>query len=208
MDNIILKLNTNSSFSIDEYINHILYSVLYNKFDEFIEEYKPMTKDGDKITASMMLEKIEPYSVTLSLNAFTESSENELTQLAYTIKDYLKKFDENFEIDNVICENEGKTLYFATNLKDTLLLEKYYEDLESIIDEAYDTAVNNIIKNINAFMDKNLFNENKLIHLLNDYIDYSSDDMLFLIDDICNNSDHKLVRSDLDIGKAELLIEN
>lgn len=208
MDNIILKLNTNSSFSIDEYMNHILYSVLYNKFDEFIEEYKPMTKDGDKITASMMLEKIEPYSVTLSLNAFTESSENELTQLAYTIKDYLKKFDENFEIDNVICENEGKTLYFATNLKDTLLLDKYCEDLESIIDETFSIAVNNIIKNINAFMDKNLFNENKLIHLLNDYIDYSNDDMLFLIDDICNNSDHKLTQNDLDIGKAELLIEN
>lgn len=207
MDNIILKLNTNSSFSIDEYINHILYSVLYNKFDEFIEEYKPMTKDGDKITASMMLEKIEPYSVTLSLNAFTESSENELTQLAYAIKDYLKKFDENFEIDNVICENEGKTLYFATNLKDTLLLDKYYEDLESIIDETFSIAVNNIIKNINAFMDKNLFNENKLIHLLNDYIDYSNDDILFLIDDICNNSDHKLTQNDLDIGKAELLID-
>lgn len=207
MDNIILKLNTNSSFSIDEYMNQILYSVLYNKFDEFIEEYKPMTKDGDKITASMMLEKIEPYSVTLSLNAFTESSENELTQLAYTIKDYLKKFDENFEIDNVICENEGKTLYFATNLKDTLLLDKYYEDLESIIDETFSIAVNNIIKNINAFMDKNLFNENKLIHLLNDYIDYSNDDMLFLIDDICNNSDHKLTQNDLDIGKAELLID-
>ena len=208
MDNIILKLNTNSSFSIDEYMNHILYSVLYNKFDEFIEEYKPMTKDGDKITATMMLEKIEPYSVTLTLNAFTESSENELTQLAYTIKDYLKKFDENFEIDNIICENEGKTLYFATNLTDTLLLDKYYEDLESIIDEAFNIAVNNIIKNINAFMDKNLFNENKLIHLLNNYIDYSSDDMLFLIDDICNNSDHKLTQNDLDIGKAELLIEN
>lgn len=207
MDNIILKLNTNSSFSIDEYINHILYSVLYNKFDEFIEEYKPMTKDGDKITASMMLEKIEPYSVTLSLNAFTESSENELTQLVYTIKDYLKKFDENFEIDNVICENEGKTLYFATNLKDTLLLDKYYEDLESIIDETFSIAVNNIIKNINTFMDKNLFNENKLIHLLNDYIDYSNDDILFLIDDICNNSDHKLTQNDLDIGKAELLID-
>lgn len=208
MDNIILKLNTNSSFSIDEYMNHILYSVLYNKFNDFIEEYKPLTKDEDKITAKMMVEKIEPYSVTLTLNAFTEASESELTQLAYTIKDYLKKFDENFEIDNIICENEGKTLYFATNLKDTLLLEKYYEDLENIVDEAYDTAVNNIIKNINAFMDKNLFNENKLIHLLNDYIDYSSDDMLFLIDDICNNNDHKLTQNDLDIGKAELLIEN
>lgn len=208
MDNIILKLNANSNFSLGNYMNHILYSVLYNEFNDFIEEYKPMTKDGDKITAKMMVEKIEPYSVTLTLNAFTEASENELTQLAYTIKDYLKKFDENFEIDNIICENEGKTLYFATNLKDTLLLEKYYEDLESIIDEAYDTAVNNIIKNINAFMDKNLFNENKLIHLLNDYIDYSSDDMLFLIDDICNNNDHKLTQNDLDIGKAELLIEN
>lgn len=207
MDNIILKLNTNSSLSIDEYMNHILYSVLYNKFNDFIEEYKPLTKDGDKITAKMMIEKIEPYSVTLALNAFTEASESELTQLAYTIKDYLKKFDENFEIDNIICENEGKTLYFATNLKDTLLLEKYYADLESIVDGAFDTAVDNIIKNINAFMDKNLFNENKLIHLLNDYIDYSSDDMLFLIDDICYDSDHKLTQNDLDIGKAELLID-
>lgn len=208
MDNIILKLNTNSNFSTGDYMNHILYSTLYNMFADFTEEYKPTTKDGDKITAAMMLEKIEPYSVTLTLNAFTEASESELTQLAYTIKDYLQKFDGNFEIDNVICENEGKTLHFATNLKDTLLLEKYYEDLDSIIDEAYDTAVNNIIKNINAFMDKNLFNENKLIHLLNDYIDYSNDDTLFLIDDICNNSDHKLVRNDLDIGKAELSIEN
>ena len=208
MDNIILKLNTNSNFSTDDYMNRILYSTLYNMFADFVEEYKPTTKDGDKITTSMMLEKIEPYSVTLSLNAFTESSENELTQLAYTIKDYLKKFDENFEIDNVICENEGKTLYFTTNLKDTLLLDKYYEDLESIIDETFSIAVNNIIKNISAFMDKNLFNENKLIHLLNDYIDYSNDDMLFLIDDICNNSDHKLTQNDLDIGKAELLIEN
>lgn len=208
MDNIILKLNTNSNFSLGNYMNHILYSVLYNKFNDFIEEYKPLTKDGDKITAKMMVEKIEPYSVTLTLNAFTEASESELTQLAYTIKDYLKKFDENFEIDNIICENEGKTLYFATNLKDTLLLEKYYEDLENIVDEAFTIAVDNIIKNINAFMDKNLFNENKLIHLLNDYIDYSSDDALFLIDDICNNSDHKLLQCDLDIGKAELLIEN
>lgn len=208
MDNIILKLNTNSNFATGDYMNRILYSTLYNMFADFTEEYKPATKDGDKITTAMMLEKIEPYSVTLTLNAFTEASESELTQLAYTIKDYLQKFDEKFAIDNIICENEGKTLYFATNLKDTLLLEKYYEDLDSIIDEAYDTAVNNIIKNINAFMDKNLFNENKLIHLLNDYIDYSNDDMLFLIDDICNNSDHKLLHSDLDIGKAELSIEN
>lgn len=208
MDNIILKLNTNSNFSLDDYMNHILYSFLYNEFNDFVKEYKPITKDGDKITATAMVKKIEPYSVTLTLDAFTEASESELTQLAYTIKDYLKKFDENFEIDNIICENEGKTLYFATNLKDTLLLEKYYKDLDSIIDEAYDTAVNNIIKNINAFMDKNLFNENKLIHLLNDYIDYSSDDTLFLIDNICNNSDHKLTQNDLNIGKAELLIEN
>lgn len=208
MDNIILKLNTNSNFSTGDYTNHILYSILYNMFADFVEEYKPMTKDGDKITAAMMLEKIEPYSAVLSLNAFTESSESELTHLAYTIQDYLQKFDEKFAIESVVCEDEGKNLYFATNLTDTLLLDKYYEDLENIVDEAFAIAVDNIIKNINAFMDKNLFNENKLIHLLNDYIDYSSDDMLFLIDDICNNSDHKLTQNDLDIGKAELLIEN
>lgn len=207
IDNIVLKLETNSNFSLGDYMNRILDSVLYNQFYEFVNEYKPMTKDGDKIMAEMMVKKIEPYSVTLSLNAFTEAGESELIQLAYIIKDYLKKIDKNFEIDSAVCEDEGKSLYFVTNLLDIPLLDKYYDDLADIIHDAFNTAVNNIIKNINAFMDKNLFNKNKLIHLLNDYIDYSSDDMLFLIDNICNNSDHKLTQNDLNIGKVKLLIE-
>lgn len=108
----ILKVNTNSSFRLDDYLNYVLYVYLYDYFDEFIKENHPRTKDGGPITAKMLIDKLESYSVWISMNALPHASDILANDMTRAIEKELQKINSDFKITNFAYDNFFSRIYF------------------------------------------------------------------------------------------------
>lgn len=208
MNNIILKINTNSNFSLSNYTDRISSEYLYDYFDNFIKEHQLMTKDGDKITAKMLIQKIDPYFSVIRLYTFSVTSDELFSQMREYIESATRKFDTNFKITDLTYDNFAADIRLWASAENSSTLDENYDSINDIVSEAFEIFANDIVKAMNVYLDENLFNENKLINLLQDYIDFNNNDILFLIDDICNDPDRLIIKNDLIIGNADITIEN
>ncbi len=208
MNNIILKINTNSNFSLSNYTDRISSEYLYDYFDNFIKECQLMTKDGDKITAKMLIQKIDPYFSAIRLYTFSVASDELFSQMREYIESAIQKFNTNFKITDLAYDNFASDIRLWANTENLSVLNENYDLINDIASEAFTTFTNDIVKAMNVCLDENLFNENKLINLLQDYIDFNDNDALFLIDDICNDPGRLIIKNDLIIGNADITIEN
>lgn len=208
MNNIILKINTNSNFSLSNYTYRISNEYLYDYFDNFIKEHQLTTKDGDKITAKMLIQKIDPYFSVIRLYTFSVASDELFSQMREYIESATQKFDTNFKIVDLAYDNFAADIKLWANTENLSALNENYDLINDIVSEAFTTFAVDTIKAMNTYLNENLFNEDKLISLLQDYIDVNDNDTLFLIDDICNDPGRLIIKNDLIIGNAEVTIEN
>lgn len=208
MNNIILKVNTNSNFSFSDYTDRVSDEYLYDYFNNFVKEHQLMTKDGDKITAKMLIQKIDPYFSVIRLYTFSVASDELFSQMREYIESAIQKFDTNFKITDLAYDNFAADIKLWANTENLSVLNENYASINDIVSEAFEIFATNIAKAMNIYLDENLFNKNKLIDLLQDYIDFNDNAALFLIDDICNDPDRLIIKNDLIIGNADTTIEN
>lgn len=208
MNNILLKVSTNSNFSLSNYTDRISNEYLYDYFNNFVKEHQLTTKDGDKITAKMLIQKINPYFSVIRLYTFSVASNELFSQMREYIESVIQKFDANFEITDLAYDNFAADIRLWASAENLAVLNENYDLINDIVSEAFEIFATNIIKVMNIYLDENLFSENKLINLLQDYIDFNDNDVLFLIDDICDDPDRLIMKNDLIIGNAGVTIEN
>lgn len=208
MNNIILKINTNSNFSLSNYTDRISNEYLYDYFDNFIKERQLTTKDGDKITAKMLIQKIDPYFSVIRLYTFSVASDELFSQMREYIESATQKFDTNFKITDLAYDNFAADIKLWASAENLSVLNENYASINDIVNEAFEIFATNIVKAMNVYLDENLLNKNKLIDLLQDYVDFNDNDVLFLIDDICNDPDRLIIKNDLIIGNTDTTIEN
>lgn len=201
----VLKVNTNSSFRLDDYLNHVLYVYLYDYFDEFIKENHPQTKDGDPITAKMLIDKLESYSVWISMNALPHASDILADDMTGAIEKEVQKINSDFKITNFAYDKFLAEFILWTESHDPSFLHANYQKINDIINEEFAQYSSEVIKAMNSYLNE-LFSTDKLIKVLIDYIDFSDDEMIFMIEDICNDPDRALTEKYLKIGTCELEI--
>lgn len=208
MNTVRLKLDTHSNFYLGNYTDRMSCEYLYDYFDDFIKECPLISKEGDKITARMLTKKIEPCFSMIRLFAFGAASDSLFSQMREDIESEIQKFDDDFKITNLAYDNFAADIRLWTNTENLSVLHEKHDLINEIASSAFDRFANDVIRAINKYVDENLFDKNKLISLLQDYLDFNDNDALLLLDDICNDPNRSLVKDDLEIGTVDVTIED
>lgn len=204
---LTIFIQTNSDFGIDNHLEKLINEDIKIKIDDFLKSNKLLDRSGEDLDTKTILGYFDRYSKQIIKISYNYCLSSSLSNLIVVIKDYLNNFDDTFKLTSLKVSDNGDLITCECSSENKKVILDNIETLQKRLQEDYELIIDDVIANINRFINESLLNELKLRHLANGHVDvYQGSQCLYLLHDICETKSN-LNTNDFKIGKLSLNIE-
>lgn len=204
---LTIFIHTNSDFGIDKQLEKLINGDIKDKIDDFLKSNKLLERSGEDLDTKTILGYFDRYSKQIIKTSYNYCLSSSLSNLIVVIKDYLNNFDETFRLTSLKVSNNGDLITCECGSENKQVIVDNIETLQKRLQDDYELVIDDVIANINRFINESLLNELKLRHLANGHVDvYQGNQCLYLLHNICEVKSN-LNADDFRIGKLSVTIE-
>lgn len=201
---LTIFIHTNSNFGIDNHLEKLINGDIKGKIDDFLKSNKLLERSGEDLDTKTILSYFDRYSKQIIKTSYNYCLSSSLSNLIVVIKDYLNNFDETFKLTSLKVSDNGDLITCECSSENKKVILDNIETLQKRLQEDYELIIDDVIANINRFINESLLNELKLRHLANGHVDvYQGNQCLYLLHDICETKSN-LNANDFKIGKLSI----
>lgn len=201
---LTIFIHTNSDFGIDKQLEKLINGDIKDKIDDFLKSNKLLERSGEYLDAKTILGYFGKYSKQIIKTSYNYCLSSSLSNLIVVIKDYLNNFDETFKLTSLKVSDNGDLITCECSSENKKVILDNIETLQKRLQDDYELIIDDVIANINRFINESLLNELKLRHLANGHVDvYQGNQCLYLLHDICETKSN-LNANDFKIGKLSI----
>lgn len=204
---LTIFIQTNSDFGIDNHLEKLINGDIKDKIDDFLKSNKLLDRSGKYLDTKTILGYFDRYSKQIIKTSYSYCLSSSLSNLIVVIKDYLNNFDETFKLTSLKVSDNGDLITCECSSENKKVILDNIETLQKRLQDDYELIIDDVIANINRFINESLLNELKLRHLANGHVDvYQGNQCLYLLHDICETKSN-LNANDFKIGKLSIDIK-
>lgn len=204
---LTIFIHTNSDFGIDNHLEKLINGDIKDKIDDFLKSNKLIERTGEDLDTKTIVGYFDRYSKQIMKTSYSYCLSSSLSNLIVVIKDYLNNFDETFKLTSIKASDNGDLITCECNSEHKKVILNNIETLQKRLQDDYELIIDDVIANINRFINESLLNELKLRHLANGHVDvYQGNQCLYLLHDICETKSN-LNANDFKIGKLSIDIK-